>query len=335
MMRNLAIEKKGTRDAVRGDYPLAGHENGEMSAPASMYNERRMTGKIMIILAFILVITAGSNFTGIAGAAQFTVTLCSDCHEYPPADGSARNTPAGAVVGSHSPHVSFGISCTACHVDTTSGETDFAHRDGIIELENPIEGGTYSKGATFAQTNDINGTGLGTCSNIYCHSTGQSTIDKDISTPAYSTPEWGDSATGACGTCHEKNVGSVTSGSHDIHLNATGVNGCGDCHTGAADNASSYNSANHVNQLIDVANTYTAGGAAGNGYGTCSTASCHEDGRTNLVVSPEWGTDAANCTACHAAVPTTGSHTNHLTTATGHGYKRKRYCSCAASGRKY
>jgi predicted CxxxxCH...CXXCH cytochrome family protein len=283
---------------------------------------------LAFITAFIIILLVGFGIKPNAGAAQFTVTLCSDCHDYPPVDGSARNNPEGAVVGSHSPHVSFGIACTTCHADTTGGETDFAHRDGIIDLTNPIQGGSYSKGASFSQTNDINGTGLGSCSNVYCHSTGQSTTDENSSTPTYSTPDWGDSATGACGTCHEVTVGSVTSGGHDVHLNATGVNGCGDCHTGAADNASSYNSANHVNQQIDVANTYTAAGGPGNGYGTCSTAACHEDGRNTMVVSPEWGTDAPSCTACHAAVPTTGSHTNHLTTATGHGYKRPTCENC-------
>jgi hypothetical protein len=58
-----------------------------------------------------------------------------------------------------------------------------------------------------------------------------------------------------------------------------------------------------VNELIDVANSYTAGGAAGNGYGNCTT-SCHGSG------SPQWGTDLSafdTCTKCHgenAATPT-------------------------------
>ncbi len=274
----------------------------------------RVFASIAFIFALSAIINTGIGFTDSAEAA-FTVTACTDCHATPPVESGTRGTPAGAVVGSHAKHDSESIACIVCHGDTTSGETNFAHSNRKIEFVNPIYSGTgaYSKGTSVTQLNDMDGSGLGSCSSIYCHSTGQSTTDGSVSTPTYSSPDWGDAATGACGTCHKVSEGTgLTSGSHGEHLGTTGVSGCADCHTGAENNASAYNSANHVNDLIDVANTYTKAGTPGNGYGTCSTASCHDDGTGNPAVSPTWGADAANCTACHIAAPSTGSHSKHL-----------------------
>jgi predicted CxxxxCH...CXXCH cytochrome family protein len=174
-------------------------------------------------------------------------------------------------------------------------------------------GVNYNATSTTPVTSVAN-TGVKTCSSIYCHSTGQSTSDKDSAVPTYTSPVWDNPSTGDCGTCHEINVGSVVSGSHDQHLNATGVDGCGNCHTGAENDASAYNSGNHVNASIDVANSYTAGGTPGNDYGTCSTASCHDDGTGSTVVTPIWGSSPDPCTACHAEVPGTGSHQKHVVT---------------------
>ncbi|MBI4849341.1 MAG: CxxxxCH/CxxCH domain-containing protein [Nitrospirae bacterium] len=76
--------------------------------------------------------------------------------------------------------------------------------------------------------------------------------------------------------------------------------------------ASSYNSVNHVDGLIEVSNSYSAAGTPGNGYGACSTASCHDNGRGSIVTTPAWGSSPASCIACHAAAPATGSHSIHL-----------------------
>jgi predicted CxxxxCH...CXXCH cytochrome family protein len=89
---------------------------------------------------------------------------------------------------------------------------------------------------------------------LYCHSTGQSTTDGGSAIPTYSNPTWANAASGACGTCHEKDVGSLISGSHDPHLQSAVVSGCGDCHDNVLNDASAYNSfVTHVNKKIDVA----------------------------------------------------------------------------------
>jgi predicted CxxxxCH...CXXCH cytochrome family protein len=260
---------------------------------------------------------------------------CDVCHGYPPIVDSATGGPDGLVnyngttgsttAGAHNTHVNTkNFTCTVCHFNSAgSGST---HNNGlVITLGFSPFGGSYQGGSYDGQSGvnydttlttpptTVSNTGTKTCSNIYCHSTGQSTIDENDPTPAYASPVWDDPSTGTCGTCHKVTEASgLISGSHAEHLGTQGVNGCGDCHTGAANDASSYDSPDHVNGAINVANSYTAGGDPGNGYGTCSTAPCHDDGTGNLVITPTWGTDVPDCTACHEVTPNSGSHPEHL-----------------------
>ncbi|RJR19578.1 MAG: CxxxxCH/CxxCH domain-containing protein [Nitrospiraceae bacterium] len=262
---------------------------------------------------------------------------CDVCHGYPPVVNTATGGPDGlannpgatgsSTAGAHNVHVNTkGYTCTMCHYNSAgSGAT---HNNSLtITLGYSLFGGTYQGGSydgqagvsynatTTTPATNVTNTGTKTCSNLYCHSTGQSTTDGSSATPAYASPIWDNPSSGACGTCHKVTEASgLTSGSHAAHLGTTGVNGCGDCHTGAANDASSYNSSNHVNASINVSNTYTAGGAPGNGYGTCSTASCHDDGTGNTAVTPTWGTSVTDCTECHAEIPATGSHQKHVVT---------------------
>jgi predicted CxxxxCH...CXXCH cytochrome family protein len=206
-------------------------------------------------------------------------TTCSTCHLAQPSTGShtAHETWYGGTA-----------SCIKCH----AARTTFQHATSAGNIGRTIDltslAGSYT-GSNFNYLPSQSGTRtLGTCASLYCHSSGQGTTATDA-TPVYAAtaPTWG--GTAACGSCHATTA--MASGSHTNHL-AFDTN-CGNCHTGAA--AAAYNNAVHVNQLIDVAGSYTKGGAPGNGYGTCSTASCHGSN------SPAWGanTDNASCTKCH------------------------------------
>ena len=145
------------------------------------------------------------------------------------------------------------------------------------------------------------------CSNLYCHSSGQS-ANGQSATPVYASPNptWNNSGNGACGTCHL--TGAISTGSHAQHLSSTVTIQCGDCHTGAG-NGMTVPTANHVNKSIDLASSlsYTMGGAPGNGYGRCNIASCHGSG------TPTWGTSYAGgtdvCTKCHGT-PSASPATN-------------------------
>ncbi len=267
----------------------------------------------------------------------FKGTGCNVCHGFPPVIDTASGGPDGlvdnpgvtgsATSGAHDYHVNIkGFPCVDCHYDSVG--SGLTHNSGLtITLGfNPFNGaqpgGSYDgqSGVTYDNTatspaTSVSNTGSNTCSNIYCHSTGQSIIDGSDSTPIYSSPVWDSPASGACGTCHKvSELSGLTSGSHEAHLGTTGVSGCGNCHTGAANDASAYSSANHVNASIDVANSYSADGTPGNGYGTCSAASCHDDGTGTLQATSTWGTPGAGCAECHAEIPGTGSHQKHVIT---------------------
>ena len=129
--------------------------------------------------------------------------------------------------------------------------------------------------------------------------------------------------------------------SHQAHVNSSATVGynaaCTDCH-GAGTASASAPTAGHIN------GTFAAGGAQTiRGYattltysgftyptvkGTCGTNICHNAGYS--VAGPalqppktavySWGTQIANCDACHDTVYNllaTFSHTRHLTTTTG------------------
>ncbi len=262
---------------------------------------------------------------------------CDYCHGYPPVVNTATGGPDGLAnipgatgsskAGAHNLHANTkGYACTICHYDSAgSGAT---HNSSLtITMGYSLFSGTYQGGSydgqagvnydatTTTPATTVTNTGTKTCSNIYCHSTGQSTSDGNSSTPSYASPVWDNPTSAVCGTCHKTSeAAGLTSGSHAAHLGTTGVNGCGDCHTGAANDASSYNVSNHINASINVANSYTAGGAPGNGYGACSSASCHDNGTGSLAVTPEWGTSVTDCSECHAEIPATGSHQKHVVT---------------------
>ena len=131
------------------------------------------------------------------------------------------------------------------------------------------------------------------CSATYCHSTGQSTTNGSQLRSDVRHGDLEPASSGACGTCHGKaSTPMISSGTHTVHIN--GGSTCENCHTGAGTGAS-YTTSNHLNHLIDVADGYDKGSDPGNGYGKCSTASCHG------TSSPSWGVVTAGdtCTKCH------------------------------------
>ncbi|MDD2851353.1 MAG: CxxxxCH/CxxCH domain-containing protein [Desulfuromonadaceae bacterium] len=201
-----------------------------------------------------------------------SAAACTACHPLIPTDTS------------HTKHVTSTTFkkalCADCHTGYVQGVTAAAnHRNTTIEVDAGGYPSPKAKGTAFAS-----------CATSYCHSSGQS-ADGTSATPVYAAvaPTWGGSV--ACGSCHATTA--LNTGTHARHIAAD--NNCDYCHSGAY--VSAYNSANHVNGQIDVANQgYSAGGAPGNGYGTCSTAMCH-----GSIAPPAWGvnTNYDTCTKCH------------------------------------
>ncbi|MDH3998220.1 MAG: CxxxxCH/CxxCH domain-containing protein [Desulfuromonadales bacterium] len=250
-----------------------------------------------------------------SGAAM--VNDCNDCH------GGSSATPPTA--GSHQQHAGngagdLGLACAQCH----PSYSDTGHIDGDVAWNvTALSGGTptYNGAASGLTGAKAPSASYGDCASIYCHSTGQSTSNGSSAVPTYATVTWGSG--GGCGTCHQVSDAGLTSGTHNKHLNSTlQAIGCDSCHTGAANDASSYSLAAHVDGQIDVAAgvSYSAAGAPGNGYGTCTTASCHG--------TATWGGGALGCDSCHTAASDTDDYTWGSTKAligttewnsTGHG----------------
>ena len=140
--------------------------------------------------------STGKTGTGLPTWSAIT-TSCGRCHAYPPFDGTARNNPAGAVVGDHQPH---NYVCSTCHVvPATETSADYKHRDGNIRMKagaTAISGGYYDKNNnaaydpgdddTWLQTNSPT---TATCRNIACHGGNNP------------TPQWG-VGTVDCTGCH-------------------------------------------------------------------------------------------------------------------------------------
>jgi predicted CxxxxCH...CXXCH cytochrome family protein len=232
------------------------------------------------------------TYTPLAAANE--LNACDSCHGQPPVEGASRNVTEGAVVGSHASHSAF--ACTQCHPNNAvlnhRGGLGANGTEGQIGMLANISGGTYSLGsAGFLQDNE-DGTGLGLCSNVTCHS-------------GVDTPQWGDATGLDCAGCHGA---PPATNAHDTHYTAkswgaTDLAGthCLECHP---DNTSSH----PLNGTPDVTLTPTGSGAALS-CGSAPALGCHNGKQT-----PNWGTTNITCTQCHTAGgsdpadPTTGLH---------------------------
>ncbi|QWV92802.1 CxxxxCH/CxxCH domain-containing protein [Geomonas oryzisoli] len=236
-------------------------------------------------------------------------TDCGICHKAVP--DSYAHSQHLAVYGSDL------AVCAKCHVDHTQNAKPFQHATSAGR-NIAVTVGSYA-GSNFAYLPSQSATRVvGSCSNMYCHSSGQSATGGPLGAGDYATPNWGNAASGACGTCHR--TSTLASGSHSRHLASNGD--CSNCHVNAL--PTSYNAPTHADGNIDVAaGSYDKAGAPGNGYGRCSTASCHASPySTASTTSPVWGT-SAGCSACHNGIgqfagngaPATGSHDSHMALA--------------------
>ncbi len=212
------------------------------------------------------------------------IGMCQRCHTTPTTGfhTTALPTQCGGCHVHNSTKGSFSAECTACH--------------GYPPAQ-------ISGGGAHTNAND--------CSR--CHG--------DMSTHN-AAPH---SAT--CFTCHP-----TLKGSHTVHTGTmfnlvsqygfgsyTTVNtsdsngyrfGCINCHP--------YANSNHPNGTVAMNNVvgYSAGTKK------CSSTYCHSDGKGNYALTPAWGTpypnNSSKCALCHAALPTSGSHTAHVTTNGNH-----------------
>jgi predicted CxxxxCH...CXXCH cytochrome family protein len=251
------------------------------------------------------------------GAAE---AACGTCH--------GVSTTSAPIGGSHSKHAlstGLGLSCDTCHGTITGNN----HVDGSVAWHLKVSDarlgatatyGGYSSHATGALAPS---TTYGNCNNLYCHSNVQGAGGTGVPT-AYAAPQWGNSATAACGTCHlNMATDPVGTGSHYKHANLHGY-ACATCHNGAGSGTT-----NHANHGIDIAFSSGAVGTTysltspvppGTAYGSCSNATCHSLSGVFTAAPIQWGA-ASSCTNCHggnaqsAAPITLGKHAKHTNNA--------------------
>ena len=223
---------------------------------------------------------------------------CGTCH-----GATATNPP---IKGSHQKHAGstggLSLACTVCHSGYQSshvnGSLNWAFDTGSYSW---LTGASY-RGAASGSISPVPSSTYGQCSNLYCHSTVQA--DGGSGAPTYATPTWGGTSPG-CSGCHPDMQGSGTGS----HLKHTSAYACSSCHNNAG-SGTTY----HANHNIDVFINSTYGSTASysqmpnnlpqNGYGSCSSITCHSDGTgiwsgtQGAGNTPQWGT-TAGCNACH------------------------------------
>lgn len=256
---------------------------------------------------------------------------CVACHNgsYPFLANGAPNT------GSHQSHMdTSNMTCGNCHsgaVKDASGGS--SHGDGFVNVTNDY---TMTLRAKHIPGTPGNATDYGTCSSASCHAS-----PYDITNLV--SPVWG--AAIGCAACHTAEGafaanGAPASGSHEKHLNVSGVV-CDRCHSGAIKDVSG--GARHPNGYVNVGNGYlpfssvTKHSFNGSFSGYCSNASCHNDGNGSVTNSPVWGSTSGDCTACHggdvsSATPmNTNKHRKHMNNYSTLGLNNQLKCaSCHA-----
>ena len=268
--------------------------------------------------------------------------------------------------GSHKKHLSrvYGITdsdmrCAICHAYDKSAFTSKLSSCGTVchVASQPQKHANYEINVNianyFGATATYNGStkpgaGYSTCSNVYCHSDGKATPT------TYTTPTWGNVASGACGTCHGVTAAAPPASTpHAKHVGSASPYhfACAECHNGkvqATTNATTApafaNSTSHVNKSRDVKFDPTNPfGTYSSAITTCRNLYCHSTGNVNVAagnlpgvyggrvyVRQGW-TGSVTCTSCHgrstaigmpdytnAGSPgsaTSNSHAKHVTSS--------------------
>lgn len=223
-----------------------------------------------------------------------TVAGCSACHSANPITATGPNTGSHSISGHNA-------ACTSCHAEGTTATTkpSTGHADGDIDVINGYPANVTKHAA---------GSYTGTCSTATCH-------PNVYGTGSATTPVWGTTGNG-CSACHSVAIGvnGPITGSHTAHAGKS----CDTCHAAGTTATTSPSAGNgHIDGNIDIFYfNYPADvtkHTAGSGYGSCSTAYCHSNGRGSYA-PPTWGGTSTGCNFCHPTL--SGKHAVHTNIAT-------------------
>jgi predicted CxxxxCH...CXXCH cytochrome family protein len=182
---------------------------------------------------------------------------------------------------------------------TSSAKKEYVNTDGAGK---GVCQGCHRLPSTFIHTNaQANG-----CAGCHSHTNGNGSFSASCTA---CHPNLGGSH-----AAHVGNLMSLVAGYavgtyyNDNNSNSTGYRfGCISCHPKS--------NLNHGNNTI-VLNTKNGSAGITRSNITCSASACHSDGKGNFATSPNWYHPEQyvgdKCAMCHAAQPTTGSHSAHL-----------------------
>ncbi|MCO6449479.1 MAG: CxxxxCH/CxxCH domain-containing protein [Caldilineales bacterium] len=265
--------------------------------------------------------------------AEGATLTCAGCH----------NDQTNLTTGSHGKHLTpnykdrgdDSIGCFECHSVTAQNNNN----DAVANIDNHVD---FQKQVAMNvkdvfgridnsafRSNDL------TCANSLCHSDGAASREQP-GTPKFSTPLWGNAASGTCGTCHGVNAQDLTSGAHARHFDSSnqgpGIQSCNTCH-------SNYPSEDHVNGKVNFADGKTLSSTA-----VCND--CHSaGGAVNGVAEAKskWSSGGAlSCEGCHDNAPAmvkgvpapnvVGDGSTYGFAVTGHGSKGFACITCHQKG---
>ncbi|MDA8241067.1 MAG: CxxxxCH/CxxCH domain-containing protein [Nitrospiraceae bacterium] len=279
-----------------------------------------------------------------------TGTNCEGCHgaKY---GGGYVNTMNTNAHGAHINTVDinkrgYQIGCSVCHSATMSGTgmsignyANHVNKQVNVKFDNaginkdadlPTYNGASTTGAN--GSTKASGSVVGSCANVYCHSTGNvNNAGVAVAPTTFRTIAWNGAAIG-CDGCHGDQAGrahptyttgaagSNTANSHVKHVESSSFS-CDFCHNTTTTDTTIPPTAvvvggTHLNRTDDISFKLNAGktGTYNATAKTCSATYCHGTG-----ASPQWG-GATTCTSCHDASGQTTTlstrHDKHYNTAT-------------------
>ncbi len=252
-----------------------------------------------------------------------SIESCDACHNYG-ADSNQGFT-STSTQGSYGTanHANLSIAATGVNADV-SFKVDNADTASRVSPETQVAAHTtWNPGTT-------------TCTNSWCH--GNFDNGAGFAGNLSANPNWLNSATAACTTCHATT--GINSNSHPKHLSAPYSYSCARCHgsysghvngsIGGADAAVSFTDGMNPNGSYSVAtkqcsNLYCHGNALNSGSDWADSSKFHSAASANnnapiWTVAAGGGPGSLTCESCHDALSsslTTGSHNKHIGNTAG------------------
>ncbi len=291
-----------------------------------------------------------SDGVGTFAAVAWSWTLnpdCTSCHGGDALSVRAIATNAHAAHTNSPTTVGFTTGCVECHSATVVSDTVILDRtlhvnqsvnvrfdNGVRNKDSdaPAYNGNPANSTVAGGSSKAAGSTVGSCSNVYCHSSGNVNSAGTASPPVtFRTIAW-NAAPIACDGCHGDQAGrswpvyptgaagSQTANSHVKHVESSSLT-CDFCHMSTTVSTVTTPATmtvipggTHLNRTNDIS-FKTNGGKTGSyaaATKTCSATYCHG------VSAQQWGGPALSCTNCHDASNTglSGRHDIHYNSAT-------------------